>query len=84
MIRIVGKDALTNRKSSGVSANWAAAGPLQAKLDGVDMLKPGMAGDRVYKDFLELTIHPKFIFSKDTKFFATGSCFARNIELGHL
>jgi hypothetical protein len=80
MIKITGKEALANKKAAGVNATWAAAGPLQAQIENVDMLKPGMGGERIHKDFVNLTIRPKFQLSPEEKFFATGSCFARNIE----
>lgn len=59
---------------------WSAPGPTSGRT-GTEEVLEGNGGFRVYRDELKVRIDPKFKLEKGATVFASGSCFAREIEL---
>jgi hypothetical protein len=80
MKSIPAKNALRNRSSLGTAALWSVPTPATAGT-GSEEVSEDNGGNRVYADHLALKIRPKFKLKRDLRVFASGSCFAREIEL---
>jgi hypothetical protein len=77
MIRLTAKQALRKYKEAQPYGIWS--NPAKEGMNYGD-IQDGMGGARVYQDFIDLKISPKFKTKKGSSFFTAGSCFARNVE----
>ena len=69
--------ALAQFRETEPASIWASPPRIR---QGYDDIRPGQGGARVFQDFVDLDIRPKFKFQNGARFFTAGSCFARNIE----
>lgn len=69
------RDALANNRRDTLASTWC-----RYNLPRTSLPSAGQGGERVYKDFLRLDWQNDTPFSRSAKFFAAGSCFARNVE----
>jgi len=69
--------ALEHYRQNKQSSTWASAAEGEASYGTV---RPGQGAARVFTDFCQVDIRPKFYISSSSAFFAAGSCFARNVE----
>lgn len=72
------RQAIKNLRSETPNCRWLSGKPVGN--EGWEAFKPGEGADRVYKDTPAPVIKPKFTLPSDAKIFASGSCFAREIE----
>ena len=73
------REAIKNRSRQGDFAVWALWEE-QAAAAGYDTTTPDMGGARAYNGLLTPRISPKFKLGANPKVFASGSCFARELE----
>ncbi|MDR0781537.1 MAG: GSCFA domain-containing protein [Pseudomonadales bacterium] len=77
---IPARNAVNNLSKGGPAARWLSGPPNDA--EGWEHFKEGEGADRVFKADPAPIVAPKFTLPKRPKIFASGSCFAREIEFG--
>ena len=77
MIEYEYKVAVQNYQEQRPQSVWSIRDSLGR---GYETTGDGMGGARVYTEFPDLMINPKFRLPRSSRIFAAGSCFARNIE----
>lgn len=73
------RQAIKNFQNNGDNGRWAIVGDQTNEL-GYEHVDGDMGGNRVNNGLLNIKISPKFRLGLKPKIFATGSCFAREIE----
>ncbi len=79
MKKIPLKNAISNYSHNKPFSLWSSGEPDAP--NPWEKFEADQAADRVFSDFLHLKFKPKFKFPSTATFFASGSCFAREIEL---
>lgn len=77
MIVVEARTALANYRDCQPASVWASP---TSTGQGYGDVRPGQGAARVFQDFLDLDIRPKFQIPRASRFFTAGSCFARNVE----
>lgn len=73
-----GRDAFKNLSQNGARGRWASGDPVLG--EGWDQFRSNEGADRVFGADPAPIISPKFKLPAEMKIFASGSCFAREIE----
>ena len=76
--RLSAREAVSGLRRLGDVARWSVPEPGNTESD---VASGSMGGARVYEDFLDLEVKPKFKLPSSARLFASGSCFARELEL---
>ena len=74
------KAAIQNRQRLRPHSIWSFVDDA-TRGQGFEAVSPGNGGARAFDADLHLRLQPKFRFGRDLKIFASGSCFAREVEL---
>lgn len=80
MLKLSARQAIRNFHQLGEYAQWSLVTP-DAHIRGHETVQGAMGGARAYQGRADISIRPKFTLPGRPRIFATGSCFAREVEL---
>lgn len=78
-MRVPARDAIRNFHALGERAQWSVVDEMTSS-NGHEAVAGAMGGARIFTGLADISIRPKFRLGSDPSIFASGSCFAREVE----